>query len=213
MPRAIRKAFSSSIMDDPRHLRRYLKALAVGGSEDAAATAIAREERVGVAVVKSSIRAVAAYRNQNDKTQFDYALRDLVISAIPQAKETLNDLLSATELVEVTNHKTGKKEIREMHDKTTRLEAVRALSTLAIGLQPKTPMVEVNTTQTNQVANISGGAGSAETTEERIRRLRKQAAQHRLMPPEVKGVPVHIDEGVDAGGDEDDGDEDDGGDE
>lgn len=194
-------------MDDPRHLRRYLKALAVGGSEDAAAAAIAREERVSIAVVKTSIRAVDAYRKKNDKIEFDYALRDMVIAVIPQAKETLHSLLAATELVEVTNHKTGKKEIREMHDKTTRLEAVRALSTLAIGLQPKTPLIEQTISQTNQVAQMSG----AETYEERLARLRKKAEEHNLLPPEVAAVPEAIDAGKvdDLTGDSDDEDEED----
>lgn len=202
MPRAMRSAFKSSIMDDPRHLQRYLKALAVGGSEDAAAQVIAREERVSVETVKKSIRAVDTYRKRNEKIEFDYAIRDLVISAVPQAKATLHGLLAATELVEVTNSKTGQKEIRVMEDKTTRLEALRAVSTLVIGLQPKAPMVEQNISQTNQVAQMSG----AETYEERLARLRRKAEDHNALPPEVVAVPLAIDEGTvdDLTGEEDD---------
>jgi hypothetical protein len=207
MPKTVRKAFKSSVMDDPCHLRRYLKAVAVGGSEDAAAAVIAREERVSIEAVKKSIRAVDAYRKQNEKAEFDYALRNLVISAIPQARETLHSLLAATELVELTDQKTGKKFVREMEDKTTRLEAIRALSTLAIGLQPKSPMIEQNISQTNQTAHIAGGT---ETTEDRMRRLRRQATAHRALPAEVAGVPEAIDAGGSLADDDDDEDEEDG---
>jgi len=204
---AVRKAYRSSIMDDPRHLLRWLKAQAVGGSGDVAARAVAKAERVSVETVKASIREVDAYRSRNDRVEFDYAIRDFVISTIPQAKATLNGLLAATELVEIKNEKTGKVRVEKMEDKTTRLEALRVLNSLVGNLQPKSPIVEVNNTQTNQVAQIASGT---ETTEDRLRRLRKQAAQHRLKPPEVAAVPEYLDEGgsaADEDDDEDDGDE------
>lgn len=181
---------------------RWLKAQAVGGSEEAAARAVAQSEHITIETARASIREVDAYRKRNDKVEFDYAIRDLVISAIPQAKETLNGLLAATELVEVKDHKTGTTKIVEMEDKTTRLEAFRALSTLTIGLQPKTPMIEQNISQTTQVAAIGG----SETNEERLRRLRAKAAEHNLLPPEVAGVPRYIDAG-ESSDDEDDDEE------
>lgn len=181
-------------MDDPRHLLRFLKAQVVGGSEDAAATAIARSERVSVETVKRSIREVDAFRQRNDRVQFDLALRDFVISVVPQAKETLHGLLAATELVEIKDHKTGKVNVREMEDKTTRLEAVRVLNSLVNTMQPKAPMIAQTIEQTNQTAQFNTGT---ETNEERMRRLRAKAQEHNLLPPEVSGVPRHLDEGTD----------------
>lgn len=194
-------------MDDPRHLLRFLKAQAVGGSEDAAATAIAKSERVSVETVKKSIREVDAFRQRNDRAQFDLALRDLVISVVPQAKETLHGLLAATELVEIKDHKTGKVSVREMDDKTTRLEAVRVVNSLVNTLQPKVPMIAQTIEQHNQTAQLNTGT---ETNEERMRRLRQKAQEHNLLPPEVAGVPKYLDEGEDDPDlEEDEGDEED----
>ena len=185
----IRSAYRKSLMDDPRHLMRWLKAQAVGGSPEEAAKAVAKAEGVSLQTALQSIREVDAYRKKNERTEFDYAIRDFVISAIPQAKEALNGLLLATEMVEVKNKKTGNIDIVTMEDKTTRLEAQRLFKDLVIGLQPKTPQVEVNVSQTNQTANISG----AETMEERLSRLRKQAAEQNLLPAEIMAVPSKID--------------------
>lgn len=205
MPHSAKPAYRPTLMEDPRHLMRWLKAQAVGGSEEAAARAVAQSEHITIETARASIREVDAYRKRNDKVEFDYAIRDLVISAIPQAKETLNGLLAATELVEVKDHKTGTTKIVEMEDKTTRLEAFRALSTLTIGLQPKTPMIEQNISQTTQVAAISSGT---ETNEERLKRLRQQAAEYRALPPEVIAVPDYVDAGEeDSDEDDEEGDE------
>jgi hypothetical protein len=195
-----RSVYRKSLMDNPVHLMRWLKAQAIGGTPEEAARAVARSEGVTLDTAKKSIQEVDAYRKRNEKTEFDLSIRDLVISAIPQAKETLHGLLAATEMVEVKNSKTGGTDIKIMEDKTTRLEAMRVLNSLMIGLQPKTPQVEVNVSQTNQTANLSG----AETYEERLSRLRKQAQEHNLLPLIVAGVPARIDAGEE---DEDDGDE------
>ena len=95
------------------------------------------------------------------------------------------------ELVEVTDEKTGKKRVKKMADKTTRLEAMKIVNTMVASMQPKGAAVEVNVSQTNQTANL----GSAETMEERLARLRKKAAEHNLLPPAVVGVPEVIDAG------------------
>lgn len=197
-------------MDNPIHLMRWLKAQAVGGSEEASCRAVAKAERVSYEAVRQSIRMVAAYRARNDRNEFDLTMRNVLTSVAPKAKETLAGLLTAMELVEIKDPKTGKTKVVKMEDKTTRLEAVRAFTSLLQSLQPKVPMVEQHISQSMQVAAIAGGAGSAETTEERIRRLRKKAAEHRLLPPEVKGVPQHIDEEVILEGDDGDDEEDSG---
>ena len=49
--------------------------------------------------------------------------------------------------------------------------------------------------------------GRAETVEERMKRLRKQAQEHNLLPAQTAAVPDYIDAGEDAP--EDDGDDDD----
>lgn len=184
---------------DPRHLMRFLKREAGMAPE-----AIAKSEGVSTAIVKQSINQIDAYRKRNTVTEMDLAIRDLVISTMPQAKETLMGLLTATELVEMGESKTGRKRVVEVEDKTTRLEAVRVVNSLIAGLQPKQAPVAVNVQQNNQQANLGG----SETFEERLRRLRKQADEHKLLPPEVAGTPDYIDAGESADGDEDDdGDE------
>lgn len=186
---------------------RWLKAQAVGGSEEAAARAVAKSEGKSIDVVRHSIRLVSAYRARNDKSNFDFAMRDVLTSTAAMAKESLAGLLSAMELVEVSDAKTGKKRVISVEDKTTRLEAIRVFNSLLGNLQPKVPLIHQDISQTNQTANISGGAGSAETTEERLRRLRKASAEHRLLPAEVVGVPQHIDEETDPDDEEGDGEE------
>jgi hypothetical protein len=193
-------------MDNPIHLMRWLKAQAVGGSEEAAARAVAASEGRSIDVVRQSIRMVAAFRARNDKANFDYAMRDLLTSTASTAKESLAGLLTAMELVETTDAKTGAKKVIRVEDKTTRLEAIRVFNSLLGNLQPKVPLVNNEINQTNQTAVLSGGAGAAETTEERLRRLRKAAAEHRLLPPQVVGVPQHIDEETDPDDDEDEED-------
>lgn len=205
MAKMQRAIYRKSLMDDPRHLMRWLKAQAVGGSPEEAAKAVAKSEGISLKTAQQSIVEVEAYRKKNDRTEFDYAIRDFVISTMPQAKETLNNLLAATELVEVKNNKTGKTEIVKMDDKVTQLEAQRIFKDVLIGLQPKVPLVENNFNPVNQIANI----GSSETTEERMRRLRQKAQEHNMIPPEVVGVPKYLDEGTSLEDEEDDDEEED----
>jgi len=195
-----------SIMDDPRHLMRWLKSQAVGGSPEEAAKAVAKAEGVTVQTAKQSIQAVEAYRATFDKDRFDLATRKYLMSMMQKSEEYLGDLMGATELVEMPNAKTGKKEVVVMPDKTTRLEAQRVFKDILVGMQPKTPQVEVNVAQTNQTANL----GSAETMEERLERLRHKAQEANLLPAEVIAVPDRIDkdmEPLEYGEDEEESDE------
>lgn len=191
------KALAKRGKTDARHLMRYIKSKVMDPA------AIAKAEHVTLATVMESIRSIEVYEQQNTEGQMQLAVRDLVISTIPQAKETINSLLTSTELVMKKNLKTGKDEYVTVEDKTTRLEGARLVRDLIVGLQPKGPGVAVNVTQTNQTANI----GSAETTEERMKRLRAQAQAHNLLPPQVSAVPEYIDQGEDSPDDEHDEDD------
>ena len=164
---------------------------------------IAKDEGVSADAIRQSVHQVEVYRSKNTAEEMELACRDLLISVIPQAKETLAGLLSATELVERKNAKTGRTTVVKMDDKTTRLEALRVLNSLASNLQPKTPMVQTNVIQTNENSATSG----SETNEERFRRLRKKAAEHNLLPPEVAAVPGYIDADEDAPDDDDEEDD------
>ena len=177
-------------MRDARHLMRYLKAKAGVDAKE-----IAKSERVSLQTVNESLRSIEMYEQQNTEGQMQLAVRDLVISTIPQAKETIHGLLTATELVLKKNLKTGKEEHVTVEDKTTRLEGARLVRDLVIGMQPKGPGVAIQMNQNNQpVVQI----GSAETTEERMKRLRAQAQAHNLLPPQVTAVPDYIDQGEDS---------------
>lgn len=207
--RALRPYRNRSSLADPRHLLRYLKFQAEG-ADDEAIKRIAKTENVSVATVKQSVMQVEVYRKTNTGPEMELAMRDLVISSIPAAKDTLAGLLGAMELVEQKDSKTGKVKVVKVEDKTTRLEAMRVFTSLTASLQPKGPAVEVNVSQTNQTANLS----TSETNEERFRRLRKKADAHNLLPPETAGVPTYIDDesgpeiDVDDEEGDDDGDED-----
>jgi hypothetical protein len=189
---------------DARHLMRYLKAKA--GVDP---LVIAKAENVSVATVRESIESIERYEQQNTEGQLQLAVRDLVISTIPQAKETIQGLLTATETVMKKNLKTGKDEYVRVDDRTTQLEGARLVRDLVIGMQPKTPMVAIQNNQTNQpIVTV----GATETVEERMKRLRKQAQEYNLLPAQVAAVPTYIDEGEDAPDDEhaeDDGGDDD----
>ena len=187
--RALRPYKNKSSLADPRHLLRWLKWQGAG-ADDEALKRIAKDENVSLATVKQSVMQVDVYRKQNTGPEMDLAMRDLVISSVPKAKDTLAGLLGAMELVEKKDSKTGKITVVKVEDKTTRLEAMRVFTSLAASLQPKGPAVEVNVSQTNQTANLSG----AETNEERFRRLRKKADEHNLLPPETAAVPTYIDD-------------------
>lgn len=182
---------------DARHLMRYLKSKA--GMEP---MEIAKAEHVSIGTVIKSIQEIEAYENQNSEGQLQLAVRDLVISTMPQAKATLHGLLTATEMKDVKNLKTGLEERVSVEDKTTRLEGMKLVVSMAGALQPKGPAVAVNVNQTNQTANL----GSGETFEERMRRLRAKAQEHNLLPPESAAVPEYVDAGRDAP-DEDDEEE------
>ena len=134
---------------NPRHLMRYLKAQAMGGTEAEKLAAIAKAEGVSVATVKQSVYQVDTYYKRNTNVQMEMGIRDLVISAIPLAKSSLAGLLTATELVEMPDPRTGKKRIVKREDKTTRLEANRLVKDLIVAVQPKGPLIENNVTQTN----------------------------------------------------------------
>jgi hypothetical protein len=108
---------------------------------------------------------------------------------MPAFEESMVGLLTATELVEVNDGKTGKKKVIEQDDKTTRLEASRIVKDVIVAKQPKVPLVENNINNTNQVATLS----VAETTEERMDRLRKRAAEENLLPAEIAAVPGYLD--------------------
>jgi hypothetical protein len=187
-------------MRDARHLMRYLKAKAGVDAKE-----IAKSERVSLQTVNESIKSIEMYEQQNTEGQLQLAVRDLVISTIPQAKETFQKMLTAKELVIKKNLKTGKEEHVLVDDKTTQLEGMRLMKDLVIGMQPKTPMVAI---QNNQNNNPTVTVGSSETNEERVRRLRKQAQEHNLLPAQVSAVPEWVDEGEDAPDDEHDEDED-----
>jgi predicted RNA-binding protein with TRAM domain len=183
---------------DARHLMRYIKSKVMDPA------AIAKAEHVSLSTVMESIKSVEVYEQQNTDGQLQLAVRDLVISTIPQAKETLQGLLTATEVVMKKNLKTGKDEYVTVEDKTTRLEGARLVRDLVIGMQPKGPGVAVNVNQTNQTANI---ANASETTEERMRRIRQKIQEHNLLPPQVSAVPDYIDQGEDSPDDEHDDDD------
>lgn len=191
-----RAAIRRRSLTDPRHLLRFLKNEAHIPVED-----IAKTERVSVRTVRDSIEMVEGYRTQNSTAEVDFAIRSLIIGAMPQAGETLDGLLTATELVEDGDAKTGRKRRIRQEDKTTRLEALRVVTQLVGTIQPKGPAVVANLTQTNQTAVIS----SAEGYEERLRRLRQRAQEHNALPPEVTAVPVSVDQEMD----DDDGEEED----
>jgi hypothetical protein len=184
-------------LSDPRHLSRWLKEQA--GME---IKAIAAQEHVSEKTVRESIAQVELHRKKNTSFEMDLALRNVIIDSAPVMKDTLHGLLTATEMVEQKDHKTGNIKIVKQEDKITRIEAVRLVTSLAATMQPKVPTVQNNVSATAQVAAT---VTASETNEERFRRLQADAKAFNALPPKVAGVPDHIDAGDDA----DDGDEDD----
>jgi hypothetical protein len=187
MPKAVTLAKRKSARD-ARHLMRYLMSKGGMSPQD-----IAKRDHVSVPAVIESIRQIEAYESMNADGQVKLAVNDLVLSLMPTAKDTMNGLLNATELVEITDHKTGGKKNIEVVDKTTRIEAMRLVSGIVSSLQPKGPGVAVQVNNNNQIAPLS----QAETVEERMKRLRARAAEHNLLPAEVGAVPDNIDQGED----------------
>lgn len=186
---------------DARHLMRYLKVKA-----NVTIEAIAKEERVSLETVRQSVRQIEMYETMNGDGQLKLAVNDLVMSVIPEAKVTINGLLNATTVMSLKNKKTGLMEDVLVEDKTTRLEAGRLVKDLVAVMQPRGPVVAIQNNQNMPIATMS----AAENNEERMRRLRKQAQEHNLLPAQVAAVPEYLDvKGADGDGD----DEDDGGDE
>jgi hypothetical protein len=196
-------------MRDPRHLMRFVKFQALTGTDAERLKAIAKSEGVGVQTVKDSVRQIQMYREQNQTLNVDLRINESILRVMPAFEDSMEGLLTATELVEVNDDKTGKKKVVTQDDKTTRLEASRIVKDIIVAKQPKQPLAEINVNQTNQVANLS----MAETTEERMDRLRKRAAAENLLPAEVAAVPGYLDrdeepeEGDDDEEDESDEDE------
>lgn len=186
-------------LSDPRHLGRWLKEQA--GMDVAA---IAKQESVSEKTVRDSIAQVELHRKRNTSFEMDLALRSVVIDSAPVVKETLYGLLTATELVEQKDSKTGKIKVVKMEDKTTRIEAVKLVTTLAATMQPKVPTIQNTVSATAQAATT---VTASETNEERFRRVQEKAKAFNALPPKVAAVPEYIDAGGDA--DDDDGEEDD----
>lgn len=201
--RAINPRYTKSLTD-PRHMLRFLKSEAgVTPAE------IAKAEGVSQETVRRSIKDMEEYRLLNTTGEVDFAVRDAVRQLMPTVRDTMHGLLTATEIVEVTDKKSGTKKEVLMPDKTTRLEAVKVAKSLVEVLTPKGPQVAVQLTNNN--ANVQATNTAAETTEERLRRLRKQAREFDALPAQVAAVPEYIDAGEDADDDDDDeeeGDED-----
>lgn len=191
-------------LEDPRHLMRYLKFHALAGTESERIAEIAKIEHVSFETIRISVHKIERYRGANSQPEMEFAIRDLVISAIPKAKETLDGLLGATEFVEVGDDKRGRKRIRKQEDKTTRLEAMKIVNSLIGSVQPKQPPITVNNNQTNQTATV---ISTAETPEERLRRLRAKHAEANALPPEVVGVPEYIDQDIEPETDSEEEDE------
>lgn len=168
---------------------------------------IAKSERVTEKTVRESIAQVELHRKRNTGFEMDLALRNVVIESAPQVKETLNGLLTATELVEQKDEKTGKVKVVKVEDKTTRIEATRLFTSLVTAVQPKVPTIQNNVSSNAQAAATTVTA--SETNEERFRRLQEKVKAFNALPPKVAAVPEYIDAGEDADDGEEDEDEED----
>jgi hypothetical protein len=187
---------------------RFVKFQALTGTDAERLKAIAKSEGVGVETIKDSVRQIQLYREQNATLNVDLRINESILRVMPAFEDSMAGLLTATELVEINDAKTGKKKVVTQEDKTTRLEASRIVKDIIVAKQPKGPVAEINVNQTNQVATLS----VAETTEERMDRLRKRAAAENLLPAEIAAVPMSLDrdkesDGRDSGDDDDDDDE------
>jgi hypothetical protein len=195
-------------MRDPRHLMRFVKFQALTGTETERLTAIAKSEGVSASTVRESVRQIQSYREQNATLNVDLRINESILRVMPAFENSMSGLLTATELVEISDGKTGKKKVVTQEDKTTRLEASRIVKDIIVAKQPKAPLVENNLNQSNkvQVATLS----VAETTEERMDRLRRKAAEENLLPAETAAVPGYLDRDEEKPSDDDDeGDEED----
>ena len=176
-------------MRDPRHLMRFVKFQALTGTDAERLKAIAKSEGVSVDTVKTSIRQIEAYNNQNASGRVDLRLNESILRVMPAFENSMVGLLEATELIEINDTNTGTKKVVEQDDKTTRLEASRIVKDIIVAKQPKVPLIENNVTQTNQVATLS----AAETYEERLARLRRQAQEANMLPAETIAIPESLD--------------------
>lgn len=175
---------------DARHLFRWMQSQLGKTVEE-----IAAAENVAPATIEASIQSLMLYQEQNTQLRAELAFRDLIIEAIPQAKEAMGGLLQATTIVGVKDKTTGTIVDTEVPDKITRIEALRLLGNMFTATQPKTPGVAVQVNNNQQ--NNSPTVGRGETNEERLRRIRAEQAKYNLLPPKVIGVPQNIDEGYD----------------
>ena len=201
------KSLSTRNMRDPRHLMRFVKFQALTGTDAERLKAIAKSEGVGVSTVKDSVRQIQSYREQNATLNVDLRINESILRVMPAFEDSMAGLLTATELVEVNDSKTGKKKVVTQEDKTTRLEASRIVKDIIVAKQPKAPLVENNLNNSTkvQVATLS----TAETPEERMDRLRKRAAEENLLPAEIAAVPGYLDRDEEPPNkDDDDGDDD-----
>jgi len=203
MPAALKTLSRVRATSDARHLMRYLKSKAGVSPAD-----LAKQEGISIKTVQESIRSMEQFESRNSEGQLQLHARDMVISVMPQAKETITGLLAATTIMRVKNKKTGLEEDVEVEDKTTRLEAMRVFNGMVTATQPKVPMTAV---QVNQHNSNSATMSSAENNEERLRRLRAKQAEHNLLPPVVIGTPKNIDAGYDPDEDAEDDSYEDGG--
>lgn len=200
-----KKAHSVKNMRDPRHLMRFVKFRALTGTDAERIAAIAKSEGISKDTIRSSVRQMEAYSEQNKTANVDLRINESILKVMPAFEEGMVGLLTATELIEIPDTTTGGKKVVKQDDKTTRLEASRIVSNIIVAKQPKGPIAEVNVNNTTQIANLS----AAETTEERMDRLRARAAAENLLPAEIAAVPRNIDRDEDPeDNDDDEGDDD-----
>ena len=71
----------------------------------------------------------------------DLRINESILKVMPKFEESMAGLLTATELVEISDATTGKKKIVKQDDKTTRLEACRIVKDIIVAKQPKGPLI------------------------------------------------------------------------
>ena len=98
-------------MRDPRHLMRFVKFQALTGTETERLTAIAKSEGVSASTVRESVRQIQSYREQNATLNVDLRINESILRVMPAFENSMCGLLTATELVEIIDGKTGKKKV------------------------------------------------------------------------------------------------------
>ena len=170
------------------HLIRYAQFSASQGSDEERISLVAKQNGVSIQSVRTSIRKVQESKIRCSTEMMETSIRDVVVSTMPALRDTIERMLSAKQIIEVPDARTGRRKAIEVDDKTVQLEAVKASISLISAVQPKAPPVAVNVNQ-NNLTSLS----SAETMEERMSRLRRQAEEENRRPPEIAGVPDSID--------------------